>query len=256
MVPRTKMVDGDNLFQRYMGKRVRDVYGRYIGFVVGLTKDPFGDLRSIGVDSGERGLVEFPGQCVNGDGDSLLLLSGWRVDSDKLRREAVLVNNRIQAVEELIKEGEITQEEYQEFQKVYQGYRAKLDEVRKVLDEKIKRRVQDLDRESKEIKRLTTNVKVQFKSGEIDAESFRASLQYATVMKERVEKEKADISSTVSLLNSNTLSVQTEPVKQQMAEAPQEMETPLAIEVAAQATDSTGVPSEAGWLARFLKGKQ
>ena len=169
------MADGDNIFQRYMGKRVRDVYGRYVGFVVGLTKDPFGDLRSIGVDSGERGLLEFPGQCVNAEGDSLVFLPGWKVDSDRFKRETVLVNNRLQAVEDLIKEGAITQEEYHEFQKVYQGYKAKLDEVKKVLDEKIKRRLQDLDRESKDIKKLTTNVKVQFKSGEIDAESFRAS---------------------------------------------------------------------------------
>ncbi len=250
------MADGDNLFQRYMGKRVRDVYGRYVGFVVGLTKDPFGDLRSIGVDSGERGLVEFPGQCVNADGDSLVLLPGWNVDSDKFKRETLLVNNRTQAVEDLIKEGEITREEYQEFQKVYQDYRAKLNEVKKVLDEKIKRRLMDLDRESKDIKRLTTNVKVQFKSGEVDAESFRASLQYTSVMKERVDKERSDISTTVSLLNSKAQMVQTEPLKQQKMEMQTEVESPPTMEVAIETSGSSSVPSEAGWLARFLKGKQ
>jgi len=250
------MADGDNQFQRYMGKRVRDIYGRYVGFVVGLTKDPFGDLRSIGVDSGERGLVEFPGQCVNADGDSLVLLPGWNVDSDKFKRETLLVNNRMQAVEDLIKEGEITREEYQEFQKVYQDYRAKLNEVKKVLDEKIKRRLMDLDRESKDIKRLTTNVKVQFKSGEVDAESFRASLQYTSVMKERVDKERSDISATVSLLSSNAQMVQTEPLKQQKMEVQTEMESPPTMEVAIETSGSSSVPSEAGWLARFLKGKQ
>ena len=239
-----------------MGKRVRDIYGRYVGFVVGLTKDPFGDLRSIGVDSGERGLVEFPGQCVNADGDSLVLLPGWNVDSDKFKRETLLVNNRMQAVEDLIKEGEITREEYQEFQKVYQDYRAKLNEVKKVLDEKIKRRLMDLDRESKDIKRLTTNVKVQFKSGEVDAESFRASLQYTSVMKERVDKERSDISATVSLLSSNAQMVQTEPLKQQKMEVQTEMESPPTMEVAIETSGSSSVPSEAGWLARFLKGKQ
>jgi len=250
------MAEGENQFQRYMGKRVRDIYGRYVGFVVGLTKDPFGDLRSIGVDSGERGLVEFPGQCVNADGDSLVLLPGWNVDSDKFKRETLLVNNRMQAVEDLIKEGEITREEYQEFQKVYQDYRAKLNEVKKVLDEKIKRRLMDLDRESKDIKRLTTNVKVQFKSGEVDAESFRASLQYTSVMKERVDKERSDISATVSLLNSNAQMVQTEPLKQQKMEVQTEMESPPTMEVAIETSGSSSVPSEAGWLARFLKGKQ
>ena len=104
------MADGDNLFQRYMGKRVRDVYGRYVGFVVGITKDPFGDLRSIGVDSGERGLAEFLGQCVTADGDSLVVLPSWKVDADRFKRETMLVNNRMQAFEDLIKEGEITQE--------------------------------------------------------------------------------------------------------------------------------------------------
>lgn len=247
--------DSNSIFQRYMGKRVRDVYGRYVGFVVGLTTDPFGDLRSIGVDSGERGLAEFPGQCVNADGDSLMLLPTWKVDSEKFKRETVLVNNRMQAVEDLIKEGEITQEEYHEFHKFYQGYRAKLDEVKKVLDEKIKKRLQDLDRESKDIKKLTTNVKVQFKSGEVDAESFRASLQYASVMRERIEKERADIAATVSMLNGQ---MSRGPVIQQYAETSPAKEPPSEIEVApVQATDGTQtVQNEAGWLSRFLKGRQ
>ncbi|MBM3897351.1 MAG: hypothetical protein FJ358_02350 [Thaumarchaeota archaeon] len=246
----------DNLFQRYMGKRVRDVYGRYVGFVVGINKDPFGDLRSIGVDSGERGLAEFPGQCVSADGDSLVLLPGWKVDADRFKRETLLVNNRLQGVEDLIKESEITQEEYQDFQKVYQGYRAKLDEIKKVLDEKIKRRFQELDRELRDIKKLTTNVKLQFKSGEIDAESFRASLQYASVMKERVEKEKSDISATVSLLNSTAQTVQGQPIRQEKIETQSEMEAPPTMEIAAQIEGTSSISTEAGWLARFLKGKQ
>ncbi|MBI2127014.1 MAG: CdvA-like protein [Thaumarchaeota archaeon] len=252
------MPDNDsNIFQRFMGKRVRDVYGRYIGFVIGLSTDPFGELRAVGVDSGERGLVEFPGACVRQDGDSLLLLPVWRVDADKFRRETLLINNRSTAVEDLLKEGEITQEEYQEFLKVYQGYRTKLDDVKKVIDEKLKKRNQELDRETKDLKRMATNVKVQFKSAEIEAETFRASLQYVAVMKERIDKERADIAATASMLAAPT------PTASQMVEESVEhpaipMESPQSEELApVQAVQVDGsVPTEAGWLARFLKGRQ
>ena len=252
------MTDGNsNIFQRYMGKRVRDVYGRYIGFVVGLSTDAFGELRSVGVDSGERGLVEYLGSCMSMDGDSLVLYPSWRVDADKFKREAGIVNTRAQAVDELLKEGEISQEEYQEFLKVYQGYRAKLEDVKKVLDEKLRRRLQDLDREAKDIKRMGTNVKVQFRSGEIDAESFRASLQYASVMKERIDKERFDIAATAQMLN-GPLPAPPPPVVEEHMEPPIE-EPPKPVEVApVQGGDvsSSSIPTEAGWLARFLKGRQ
>lgn len=240
-----------------MGKRVRDVYGRYTGFVVGLTTDPFGELRSVGVDSGERGLVEHAGQCIALDGDSLVLYPTWRVEADRFRKEASIVNTRALAVDELLKEGEISQEEYQEFLKVYQGYRAKLEDVKKVLDEKIKRRLQDLDREAKDLKRMGTNVKVQFKSGEIDAESFRASLQYSSVMKERIDKERVDIASTSQMLNgppsASPSRVVEEHIESSVEETPKPVEvTPIqAVEVS-----TSSIPSEAGWLARFLKGRQ
>lgn len=238
-----------------MGKRVRDVYGRYIGFVVGLSTDPFGELRAVGVDSGERGLAEFPGACVTQEGDSLLLLPTWKVDAEKFRREALLINNRSQAVEELLKEGEITQEEYQEFLKVYQGYRTKLDDVRKVIDEKLKKRNQELDRETKDLKRMATNVKVQFKSAEIDAETFRASLQYVAVMKERVDKERADIAATASLLAAPT-SVTPKVVEERIEPPASPIESSQPQEIAPVQTVDGPVPTEAGWLARFLKGRQ
>ncbi len=260
------MTEQEGVFRTFMGKRVRDTYGRYIGFVVGISTDPFGELKGIALDSGQSGFTEIPSACIERDGELLKMTPTWRVEAEKYSRERKLVLSRTQAVEELLKEGEITDDEYSETLKIYEGYDSRLQEVSKRLEMKLKRRDQELEREAKDLKRMSTNIKIQFKSGEVDTESFRASLQYATIMKDRVQKEKNDL-----VITYNSLS--TEKIEQ----APQELSSPDAESVSEppdqtktivktdgsseeEVTSDHEHPNEqplaeAGWLAKFLKGR-
>lgn len=234
-----------------MGKRVKDTYGRYVGFVVGTSTDPFGEPRAIAVDSGQGGFTEIPSQYVRQDGDFLVMTPTWRLDAEKFGKENGLVQSRAQAIEDLLKEGEISQDEYAETLKVYDGYKAKLAEVRKHLEERLKKRDQELDKENREIKRLSTNIKVQFRSGEIDAESFRSSLQYASLMRERIEREKNDVAITFNSLTSPSEPQVVQTTPQQQEEGQTEVE-----EAGTEYTPQAQRPlAEAGWLARFLKGR-
>ena len=98
-------------FRQLMGKRIKDSYGRYAGFVVGISTDPFGEIKGIAIDSGQEGLVEIPRESMHQDGDFMILTPQWKMDADKFRNENNLVKSRAMAVEELLKEGEITEDE-------------------------------------------------------------------------------------------------------------------------------------------------
>lgn len=259
------MTEQEGVFRTFMGKRVRDTYGRYVGFVVGISTDPFGEFKGIALDSGQSGFIEIPRACMEMDGEVLKMTPTWRKEAEKYSKERKLVLSRAQAVEELLKEGEITDDEYSETLKIYEGYDSKLQEVSKRLEVKLKRRHQELEREARDLKRMSTNIKIQFKSGEVDAESFRASLQYSTIMRDRVEKEKNDLVSTFNSLS-------TEKIEQ----APQEISPPSTESVSEPSKQTTTIVktdgsseevtsdykqsdeqrlSEAGWLAKFLKGR-
>lgn len=241
-----------------MGKRIKDSYGRYAGFVVGINTDPFGEIKGIAIDSGQEGLVEIPRESIHQDGDFMILTPQWKLDADKFRNENSLVKSRAIAVEELLKEGEITNEEYSKTRKLYEGYNVKLVEMGKNLEERLRNRDQDLDREANDLKNMSTNIKIQFKSGEVDAESFRASLQYTTIMKERIEREKNDLLVTFNSLSS--------PADSQVDEMPshhqvEQVENQPHIDEVDLDLDSTthqhlsDAGTEAGWLAKFLKGR-
>ena len=258
------MTEQEGVFRTFMGKRVRDTYGRYIGFVVGISTDPFGELKGVALDSGQSGFIEIPSACMERDGELLKMVPTWKMEAAKYNKERNLVLSRAQAVEELLKEGEITDDEYSETLKIYEGYDSKLQDVAKHLEEKIKKRDQDLDREAGDLKRMSTNIKIQFKSGEVDTESFRASLQYVTVMRDRIEKEKKDLLATF-----NSFSTGTEPAPQEISSPPTETALRPADETnAIVKTDGNSVEAttsyeqsneqplgEAGWLAKFLKGR-
>lgn len=247
-----------------MGKRVRDTYGRYVGFVVGISTDPFGELKGIALDSGQTGFVEIPSACMEKDGELLKMVPTWQMESSKYNKERKLVLARAQAVEELLKEGEITDDEYSETLKIYEGYDSKLQEVGKGLEEKLKKRDHDLEREVGDLKRMSTNIKIQFKSGEVDAESFRASLQYVTVMKERIEKEKNDLLTTFNSFSAVAEQAPQE-IPSQATESAQEPppETKMIVKAEGNSEEVTSQHQqsndehlgEAGWLAKFLKGR-
>ena len=58
------MSTADTLYQKYVGKEVRDIYGTYVGSVLGVTTDTSGQLVSAGIDAGSDGFLELPKENI------------------------------------------------------------------------------------------------------------------------------------------------------------------------------------------------
>lgn len=188
--------------RKLIGKSVKDIYGRYVGKVVGLVVDISGQLKSIGVDEGSGNFVEYHNSRILLDNETLVIVPNWKMDIEKIKRESTISQKRFLALEELSKEGEIPQYVYEEMYKQYSENIHRLQESYKTLTEELKGRIEELDCQREDLEKFLGNVKVQYKTSEIDEETYRVASENVTMMRDRDSKEKDDIFAILNSLSS------------------------------------------------------
>ena len=68
----------------FVGKQVKDMYGTFMGKVVGIITDTDGSIESVGVDCGSAGLKQLPYEQLLVQGDYVIFIPRWRLDAQKL----------------------------------------------------------------------------------------------------------------------------------------------------------------------------
>jgi hypothetical protein len=198
--------------QKLVGRPVRDIYARFSGTVVGLSFDTNGQPRSIGIDHGSGFFIEYPSNRIIFEGENIILVPSWRVDVDRLRREITAMRKRIQALEDLAREGEVVPTAYDELRNQYNGRVSELQQTYNSLTGTLQQRVEELEGRREMLARFLGNVKVQFRTGEIDESTYRVAGQYIETMLERDNKEKEDIGAILASLGTPTPQLEAAPI--------------------------------------------
>ena len=200
------------VIQKLVGRPVKDIYGRYVGYVVGFSVDTTGELRSVGVDQGSGEFAEYPNNRIISDKDGLIAVPSWKVETEGLGKETEMVRRRAQALEDLAKEGEIPTHLYEEMYKQYSEQLTKLQESYNNLGQRLRRRKEELDHQGELLDRFLANVKVQFRSGEIDEGTFKVASDYCVSMKERDVREREDLAKVLRIITEPLTSATTSAV--------------------------------------------
>jgi hypothetical protein len=186
--------------QKLVGKPVRDIYGRYAGYVVGFSVDTNGELQFVGIDQGNGEFTEFDGRRVIQDKDSIVVIPAWRVETETLRKEIEVVRKRVQALETLAKDGEITPAIYQQMCDQYNRQLKSLQETHSSLVQELTERLDQLERKGESLDAFLANTKVQFRAGEIDEGTYKVASEYCTSMRAKDAKEKEEIQAILRAL--------------------------------------------------------
>src|SRR6185437_15321021 len=146
----------------FVGKKVKDMYGTYIGKGIGIVTDIEGSIESVSVDCGSTGIKNLPYEQLLVQGDYVIFIPRWRLDAQKLLREKSMTLKRIKALQEIVAENDNMKDDA-EF--AYLKYEKRL--------EKLQQRISELDMESKRIRSVLFDAKLQFKSGEITEDIYQ-----------------------------------------------------------------------------------
>ncbi len=177
-----------------IGKNVKDMYGTFMGKVIGTITDIDGSIQSVGVDCGSQGLQQIQYEQLVVQGDVVIFIPKWRLDSQRLIREKGLTLRRLKALIDIVSENDDMKVDAEIIHEKYKSKLSSLDETEREIKAKLEARLTELDEKSKSAKMLLFDAKVQYKSNEISESTFETVKSCTTDMIEQITHETAEIS--------------------------------------------------------------
>jgi hypothetical protein len=200
-----------------IGKNVKDMYGTFMGKVIGTITDIDGSIQSVGVDCGSQGLQQIQYEQLVVQGSVVIFIPKWRLDSQRLLREKQLTLRRLKALIDIVSENDDMKEDAEIIHEKYKSKLDSLDELENQIKAKLDARHAALDEQLKSTKMLLFDAKVQYKSNEISETTFETVKSCATELIEHVTHESAEISNVkrrIADLDTEVTTVTTPPQKQ------------------------------------------
>ena len=189
----------------FVGKKVKDMYGTYIGKVIGIVTDIEGSIEAVGVDCGSSGIKNLPYEQLLVQGDYVIFIPRWRLDAQKLLREKSMALKRIKALQEIVAENDIMKDDAEFAYLKYEKRLDKLGENTKEIIEKLHQRLSELDMESKRIKSVLFDAKLQYKSNEITEDVFQQINLHTNELLDHINLEKTEIKNIMNKLAQQTI---------------------------------------------------
>jgi CdvA-like protein len=189
----------------FVGKQVKDMYGTFMGKVIGIVTDSDGSIESVGVDCGSVGLKHLTYEQLLVQGDYVIYIPKWRLDAQKLYRQKNLLLKRIKALQDLVTENDLMKDDAEMVYAKYEKRLRAIEEDEKSVNEKLQVRLDELETESKSIKAVLFDAKLQYRSNEITEEMYQQISIYTNELLEHINLEKAEINNVKTKFSKNIL---------------------------------------------------
>jgi hypothetical protein len=189
----------------FVGKKVKDMYGTYIGKVIGIITDIEGSIESVSVDCGSGGIKNLPYEQLLVQGDYVIFIPRWRLDAQKLLREKSLTLKRIKALQEIVSENDNMKDDAELFYLKYEKRLDKLGENTKEIIDRLHQRISELDTESKRIKLVLFDARLQYKSSEITEDIYQQISLHTNELIDHINLENSEIKNIINKLTQQTV---------------------------------------------------
>ena len=199
-----------------IGKNVKDMYGTFMGKVIGTITDIDGSIQSVGVDCGSQGLQQIQYEQLVVQGNVVIFIPKWRLDSQRLLREKQLTLRRLKALIDIVSENDDMKADAEIIHEKYKSKLTSLDEAERQIKAKLEARLTELDEQLKSTKMLLFDAKVQYKSNEISDNTFETVKTCSAELIEHVTHETAEISNVkkrIADLDAEVLHITSPPQK-------------------------------------------
>ena len=181
-----------------IGKNVKDMYGSFMGSVVGTVTDIDGSIQFVGIDYGSHGLQQIMYEQLVVQDEVVIFIPKWRLDSQRLIREKQLTLRRLKALMDIVAENDDMKDDAAIIHEKYKAKLASLDETETGIKSKLEERLSELNEQLSSAKMLLFDAKVQYKSDEISESTFEIVKSSTSGVIEHVTHESAEISNIKS----------------------------------------------------------
>ena len=186
---------------KYLGKTIEDAMGRPVGKLVGLTADIKDEVTAIQIAHSDGEVAQHSMTFVKVLEDRVILMQTWRVEAEDLRKEHDIIMRRRQAIDLLLKDGDIEKSEYDHLRSSYEELDTQIKEKRETLIETLKHVDSRLEQQISDLQGALTNNKMLYSSAEIDEPTYHTVTESIRSGLEISRKERKDIENITQYLN-------------------------------------------------------
>lgn len=176
-----------------IGKQVKDMYGTHMGRVIGTITDIDGSIQTVGIDCGLDGLKQIPFEQLVVQGEVVIFIPKWRLDSQRFLREKGLTLRRLKALIDIVSENDEMKDDAEIIHEKYKSKMSTLAESEKEITATLAARLETLNAQLKTVKTLLFDAKIQFKSNEISDSKYDLIKTHTGEIIEHIDHEKAEI---------------------------------------------------------------
>jgi len=202
-----------NLFL-YIGKPVKDEYGRQVGKIASFAVSPNGRVNGVFVEHGDGEFLRYSSEQVKVDGEEITLLPSIKLRVKSLCDEIPLIWRKDQALSELVDKKRIPSEMFTELHKNFEGALNQLKADAQSNLDSIDKQIVKCNAQTRELNSALIHIEIEREIGRIDDSAYQTALQIIQDGLKRVNSEKTDLESMRNQL-SNLLLGDTAPTNKE-----------------------------------------
>jgi len=189
-----------NLFL-YIGKPVKDEYGRQVGKVASFAVSPNGRVNGVFVEHGDGEFLRYSNEQVKMDGEEITLLPSIKLRVKSLCDEIPLIWRKDQALSDLVDKKKVPSEMFAELHKNFEGALNQLKIDAQANLDSIDKQVAKCNTQVRELNSALINLEIEREIGRIDESAYQTAMEMIQEGLRRVNSEKTDLESMRSQLS-------------------------------------------------------
>jgi hypothetical protein len=194
-------MSNSNLFL-YIGKPIKNEYGRIIGKVASFALTPSGKFDSVFVEFGDGQFTKQPMESLRFSGAEVTYISKIKNQASILCDQIPLIWRKDQALKDLTDKRKIAPELYQE---LHNSFASVLTQLKKDAQVIIEESAIEIERCREEISSLgyaIVNLEIEHEIGKVDEENYKSAFALLQETLKRATSEKTDYELTKSKISS------------------------------------------------------
>lgn len=186
--------------RNFVGKELKDIYGRNLGRVIGLLINEDGELEAVRIEMADRSLAKYPSELLSFDMSGVVLIPSWRIEVDHVTRDIAIARKRIQALDDLLKTGDVSQNIYEELSEAQKDSMNQMKERYELLLRKLTKKCEELRRQIDEMAKFLVDVKLEYKSSQIEEKEYKVAYNAIQMSLNAAIAEKKDLEGALARL--------------------------------------------------------
>jgi len=188
-------------FFLYIGKPVKDEYGRQVGKVASFAVNPNGRVNAVFVEHGDGEFLRYPSEQFNVDGEDITLSPSLKIRVKSLCDEIPLIWRKDQALSELVDKKKVPSEMFNELHKNFEGALNQLKTEAQTNIDNIDKQISKCNSQVRELNSALIHLEIEREIGRIDEGAYNTALEMIKDGLKQTNNEKNDLESMKNQLS-------------------------------------------------------